>query len=132
MYGSTMGAGANSAITPDTTGPMPKPADRASVARRAPASGGDSSCTQTLPGLMIEPIASPKSSRPASSRPKPWLPRQSSALAPIASTLAGNTSARRPRLSDARPARISPGTSPSAYAPNRIPSAAADSPRSRR
>src|SRR3954468_21224862 len=58
-YGSTSGAGANSAITPETTGPRPKPAESASVARRAPAPLGDSSCSQTLPGLMIDPIARP-------------------------------------------------------------------------
>ncbi len=58
-YGQAIGAGANSAIRPDTSGPRPNPAESASVARRAPAAGDDSSCTQTLPGLITDPVARP-------------------------------------------------------------------------
>ena len=58
-YGHAIGAGANSAITPETSGPRPKPAESASVARRAPVAGDDSSCTQTLPGLITDPVARP-------------------------------------------------------------------------
>lgn len=60
--GAMVGAGANWASAPVTSGPEPKPADSATAARRAETAGAtsrDSSKSQTEPGLVTAPAARP-------------------------------------------------------------------------
>ena len=114
-YGDRVGAGANSATTPATRPPRPKPPVRAIAARRAPVPGGAStvsSRTHALPAPNAAPEARPARKRPKYSHSESWGPRSIIAVATRDNTRTGRMRTRRPWRSDQRPATSSVGRSP--------------------
>jgi hypothetical protein len=107
----TRGSGAHWAAMPAARGPIPKPSDSATAARRAPASStdpgsngaADSSFIHAVPAAKMAPLATPATKRPPNSSGSERLPAMRRTVATMETTTAGRTRRARPQMSAAGP-----------------------------
>jgi hypothetical protein len=116
-YGTTAGAGSHWARTPATSGPPPKPAERAPAARRAPPPS-DNSLIHALPGPKAAPEATPATSRPRPSSQRLSAPKMRITEASADNTNTGRITPRRPSRADSGAPTSKAGIKPITYAPN--------------